>query len=117
PGVRLRLIASPVPARPRHGGRRRSRQHKSRPRSDICFAMLLVVGNLAANPSGVGMKYIDYYEVLGVARDATQDEIKKAYRKLAHQYHPDVSKEAGAEQKFKEVAEAYGTLKDPEKRA
>src|SRR5690606_4188277 len=55
-------------------------------------------------------------EVLGVARDATQDEIKKAYRKLAHQYHPDVSKEPDAEQKFKEVAEAYATLKDPEKR-
>ena len=63
------------------------------------------------------MEYKDYYKIMGVARDATQDEIKRAYRKLARKYHPDVSKEADAEQKFKEVGEAYEVLKDPEKRA
>ena len=52
------------------------------------------------------MKYKDYYATLGVARDASEDEIKRAYRKLARKYHPDVSKEAGAEEKFKEVSEA-----------
>src|SRR5438046_8123582 len=63
------------------------------------------------------MKYKDYYATLGVERGATENEIKKAYRKLARKYHPDVSKEADAEEKFKEVGEAYETLKDPEKRA
>ena len=63
------------------------------------------------------MKYKDYYAALGVARDASEDEIKKAYRKLARKYHPDVSKEPNAEEKFKEVSEAYETLKDKEKRA
>jgi curved DNA-binding protein len=63
------------------------------------------------------MDYKDYYAVMGVARDATQDEIKRAYRKLARKYHPDVSKEADAEQRFKELGEAYEVLKDPEKRA
>ena len=63
------------------------------------------------------MKYKDYYAILGVERGASADDIKKAYRKLAQKYHPDVSKEKGAEEKFKEVAEAYQTLKDPEKRA
>lgn len=63
------------------------------------------------------MKYKDYYATLGVARDAGADDIKKAYRKLARKYHPDVSKEAGAEEKFKEVAEAYEVLKDAEKRS
>ena len=63
------------------------------------------------------MKFKDYYEVLGVARDASADDIKKAYRKLAHKYHPDVSSDPQGEAKFKEVAEAYATLKDDEKRA
>jgi len=63
------------------------------------------------------MEYKDYYKIMGVARDATQDEIKRSYRKLARKYHPDVSKEADAEARFKEVGEAYEVLKDPEKRA
>jgi curved DNA-binding protein len=63
------------------------------------------------------MRYKDYYAVMGVDRDATQDEIKRAYRKLARKYHPDVSKEPDAEARFKELGEAYEVLKDPEKRA
>jgi curved DNA-binding protein len=63
------------------------------------------------------MKYKDYYKVMGVERNASPEEIKSAYRKLARKYHPDVSKEPGAEEKFKELGEAYETLKDPEKRA
>ncbi len=63
------------------------------------------------------MKYKDYYAILGVARNADEATIKKAYRKLAHKYHPDVSKDPQGEAKFKEIAEAYATLKDPEKRA
>ena len=63
------------------------------------------------------MQYKDYYQILGVSKDASQDDVKRAYRKLARKYHPDVSKEKDAEARFKEVGEAYEVLKDPEKRA
>lgn len=63
------------------------------------------------------MKYKDYYGILGLERNAGAEDIKKAYRKLARKYHPDVSKEKDAEEKFKEVSEAYETLRDDEKRA
>lgn len=62
------------------------------------------------------MKYKDYYAALGVPRDASAADIKKAYRKLAQKHHPDVSKEKGAEEKFKDIAEAYSTLKNADKR-
>jgi curved DNA-binding protein len=60
--------------------------------------------------------YQDYYEALGVPRDASTEDIRSAYRKLARQYHPDVNKEPGAEDRFKEISEAYEVLRDPEKR-
>lgn len=65
----------------------------------------------------MAVKFKDYYEVLGVSRTASQDEIKSAFRKLARKYHPDVNKAAGAEDKFKEINEAHEVLADPDKRS
>src|SRR5918994_8010284 len=62
------------------------------------------------------MEFIDYYKVLGVDKKASQEDIKKAYRKLARQYHPDTNNDAGAEDRFKQISEAYDILSDPEKR-
>jgi len=64
----------------------------------------------------MAVKFKDYYEILGVARTASQDDIQKAYRKLARKFHPDVNKDPGAEDTFKELNEAYEVLRDPEKR-
>ena len=63
------------------------------------------------------MNNTEFYERLGVSKDASQDEIKKAYRKMSKKYHPDINKAADAEQKYKEVQEAYETLSDPQKRS
>jgi curved DNA-binding protein len=80
--------------------------------------MVDTLGKVDSDPHiEIRMEYKDYYQIMGVTREATQDEIKRAYRKLARKYHPDVSKEADAEKHFKEVGEAYEVLKDPEKRA
>ena len=64
-----------------------------------------------------GLEYKDYYAILGVPRDASAEDVKRAYRRLARKYHPDVSKEPKSEARFKELGEAYEVLKDPAKRA
>ena len=64
----------------------------------------------------MALTYTDYYEVLGVSREADQDAIRRAYRKLARQYHPDLNADEDAEERFKELGEAYEVLSDPEKR-
>jgi curved DNA-binding protein len=64
----------------------------------------------------MAVAFQDYYEALGVSRDAGEDEIRQAYRRLARQYHPDLNKEPGAEDRFKQISEAYEVLRDPEKR-
>lgn len=64
----------------------------------------------------MGVSYKDYYKILGIERSAASEQIRKAHRKLAKKYHPDINKEAGAEQKYKDVNEAYEVLKDPDKR-
>ena len=64
----------------------------------------------------MAVKYRDYYEILGIKRDAPQEDVQRAYRKLARKYHPDVNKASNAEEKFKEINEAHEVLKDPEKR-
>ena len=63
------------------------------------------------------MEFKDYYTTLNIDRNATQDEVKRAYRKLARKFHPDINKDAEAEQRFKEIGEAYEVLQDTEKRA
>src|ERR1700731_2284168 len=64
----------------------------------------------------MAVAFRDYYETLGITRDASPEDIRSAYRKLAREYHPDANKEAGAEDRFKEISEAYEVLRDPEKR-
>src|SRR5690606_13217762 len=72
--------------------------------------------NVAEKRVRTQVEYKDYYKIMGVSRDASQEDIKRAYRRLARKYHPDVSKEADAEERFKQVGEAYEVLGDPEKR-
>src|SRR5690242_19624819 len=88
--------------------RENKRGVRSRPPGTCIGAMRHHIRLTEARPA---MQFKDYYEVMGVARGATQDEIKRAYRKLARKYHPDVSKEKDAEEKFKELQEAYEVLK------
>jgi curved DNA-binding protein len=78
--------------------------------------MRCINGEIARGKLNENMEYKDYYAILDLDKKANQDEIKKAYRRLARKYHPDVSKEKNAEEQFKDVQEAYEVLKDPKKR-
>jgi len=82
-----------------------------------CKVGMASLSTFQENTITPSMKYKDYYQILGVARDASKEDIKKAYRRLARKYHPDVSKVVGAEEKFKDVNEANEVLSDAEKRA
>lgn len=75
-----------------------------------------LAGNSHPDWSGTGNMGKDYYDILGIQKDASEDDVKKAYRKQALRYHPDKNKSPGAEDKFKEIAEAYDVLSDPKKK-
>jgi len=81
------------------------------------LATVTTASRSARQQADTHMEFKDYYALLGIERTATPEEIKRAYRKLARKFHPDVSKEADAEARFKDVSEAYEALSDPEKRA
>ncbi len=120
PGV-LRVPPPVVPAgRDRRVARQRTAKLCAACILKHCSATLIVLAISAiesASGPGRSMKFKDYYKIMGLSRDASADEIKRAYRKLARKYHPDVSKEPQAEERFKELGEAYEVLRDTEKRA
>ena len=102
--LRDKCVAGPVPSRP-----------------GAVFALRRAVFSAFRNkysaPGSVAVMGKDYYKILGIQSGANEDEIKKAYRKMALKYHPDKNKDPNAEEKFKEIAEAYDVLSDPKKRA
>ncbi len=97
-------------------GKKRTSSSGTRPRENQQNDAQSSTAGRADNRNGSSSAKRDYYEVLGVEREASQQQIKEAYRALARRYHPDVNKEAGAEEKFKEINEAYEVLSDVKKR-